>query len=211
MHPMHPMHSLKIVICGILMSAALAACGGNPLYSESFDDTAVLPPALRADNLIVGIQNSVAFLSVAEAGRGQAGYLFIEPETLPDSDYTLEATLRIVWGQASLWVRGDGAGCGGYGLIVDPTLDNYRLSAGTPTCSIQALETQTRLEVELNRDYALRIEAAGETVRGFVDGVEYFSVTDTTFAAGVPFLRLVTDGLGVARVELDAITLLAVP
>lgn len=191
----------------LIMAVILAACGGSALYSESFDDVDTLPASLRTENLTVGLQNSVAFLSVAETGRGQVGYVFLEPETLPDSDYTVEAKLRLGAGQVSLWLRGTSDGCEGYGVVVDQTHDNYRLSAGDSDCGIQALDSQGRLEVEVNQDYELRIEARGDTVRGFVDGVEFFNVTDTTFDSGVPFLRLLTDGVVAARVELDEITI----
>lgn len=201
------MRYLGLVVGMMLIGGILSACGGNALYAETFDDLDTLPDALRTDNLTVGVQNGVVFLSVAETGRGQAGYLFFNADVLPEGDYTVEAKLRLGSGQVGLWVRGDEAGCEGYGLIVDSTLDTYRLSVGNETCGVQALDTQTRLDVDINQDYTLRIEARGEMIRGFVDGVEFFDVTDTTFASGIPFLRLLTDGTVVARIELDEVVI----
>jgi len=185
----------------------LAACGAA-IISEDFEATTELPPSLRPENLISGIGEDSGLLSliVAQPGRGQRGRLFLGSENIP-SAVSFSARLRIISGRASLWIRSDEAACAGYALTIDPIRDAYRLSTVDENCDISNFETESRLNVDLNQWFDMRIEAQADTIRGFVDRAKFFEVTDANYTDGLAFIEVITGSDNRGQIEVDSLTL----
>lgn len=196
----------------MILLLALAACGAGGRINDDFSNLEVVPEYLRTDGVLAGIgqtefADSFLRLIVEGQGRGDGGRLFIEPDgesTFADS--ALEVKLRLITsGQVTLWLRSDAETCSGYGLVLDPTRDNYRLATIGDNCDVQNLDTRSRLAVDLDQWYTLRFEARGTTLRGFVDTVQFFEIEDSTYTEGQSFVEVITTGGTPAQVEVDTI------
>lgn len=203
----------RLVLVGtvVFLSMILAACGSSARINTNFDDADTVPDYLRADDLLIGIAEDtfsvkVLRLLVQQQGRGESGRAFIMPagDATPENG-AIEVKLRIQQlGSVGLWLRGAvEEPCSGYGFIIDPTRDTFRLAIRTPDCDIENLDTRTRLAIDLDTWYTLRFEADGNTLRALVDGVEFFSIEDETHSAGLSFIELTTAGELPAQVEID--------
>ncbi len=193
------------VILGLMLLAGCSA--GTSLVNEDFQDVQTLPETLRGDDLVTemvleGRDTGLLRLIVTQPGRHQDGVLWLNlAETPADSSFAVRARIRA--GQLRLWLRTNETLCAGYALVIDPTLNRYRLSVAEPDCSLRTLDDQSPLEVELDTWYEVRIEARGSMIRGYVDTVKFFEVEDATFNGGIPALEVYTDGIAPGMVDVD--------
>jgi hypothetical protein len=203
------------------LALLLAACGGEAIFSSEFDtlqqDTTPedddlttlsdLPDGLRGEGLNAQLTDQGWLdVSVDTPGRGQTGHLVIEA-TEGLSDYSVSMRVRLISGEAQLWARSTADVCAGYGLIVDPTNDNYRLSTIDETCDLQAIDSESRLDVPLQTWHDMQIDVQGDSIRGLVDGVVFFEETDTTYTDGLAAVQLWTDGAVPARLQIDRLSI----
>ncbi|MCA9913036.1 MAG: hypothetical protein KC496_06790, partial [Anaerolineae bacterium] len=187
---------LMMRLIGVIFALLLlAGCsGGASLLDEEFQEVETLPETLRGVDLVTellteGRDTGLLRLIVTQPGRNQNGILWMNLDEAPaDSSFAVRGRVRA--GQMRLWLRTDENLCSGYVLTIDPTLDRYRLSLAQPDCSLRMLDDRSRMEVNLDTWYEVRIEARGSTIRGFVDTVQFFEVTDETYSSGIPALEV---------------------
>lgn len=190
----------------VLVMFVVAACSGSALYREDFRDADGLPDTLSVEGLYAGtlVDEPVLRLIVDQQVRGESGYVRL-PVNSALSDYSVEVRVRVSAGEMRLWGRTADARRNGYVLILAPTLDTFRLSKVVRPGTLQTMDLQSRLDLEFNEWYTLRLEMNGDTIRGYLNDVEYFEETDTEFASGTAFIEVFTDSLNTAQVELDEI------
>src|SRR5687767_11718015 len=119
---------IKRIIFGCVL-LLLAGCSGNVIFSENFDSMVELPAIFDTDTLVAApdAENRLLHLTVTEAGISESGRLYIRVE--PDiSDYEVSMRVKVIAGSVRLWARTGDDDCNGYALILDPNLDNFRLS-----------------------------------------------------------------------------------
>lgn len=193
-----------------LVAVLLSACGSSGQINEDFDTVEAVPEYLRSEDLVVGVgqtefADGFLRLIVQNQGIGEVGRLFIEPNAeAVHQDFALEVTMRFISnGRATLWLRSDAETCSGYGLVIDPTRDNFRLATAGENCDIENLDTRSRLAIDLDQWYTLRFEVQGSTLRGYVDTVQFFEIEDSTYTEGQSFIEIMTDSSIPAQIEID--------
>lgn len=197
---------LKRIIYGCLL-LVLAGCSGNAIFSENFDTLTELPAVLTIDTLVAApdTENRVLHLTVSETGISESGYLYIQIPT-DKTDYEVSMRVKIIAGSVRLWARTNEADCSGYALILDPILDNYRLSTVDNTCTLQSLGTEPQLAVNPDQWYDMRIVVRDGIVSGYVDKVQYFEADASAFPTGIPAIEVLNDRTRVGQVDIDSLT-----
>jgi hypothetical protein len=185
----------------------LAGCSGNVIFSENFDTLTELPQILTTDTLVAApdTQNRVLHLIVSEVGINQSGRLYIQIPA-DNTDYEVSMRVKVIAGSVRLWVRTNEVDCSGYALILDPTLDNFRLSTVDSTCTLQSLGTQSRTAVNTDQWYDMRIVVRDGMVSGYVDKVKYFEADASAFPTGIPAIEVLNDRTRVGQVDVDSLT-----
>lgn len=198
------MRRLSIIVP--LMVLVLTACTGS-IFDENFDTITDVPEILVPDDTVLGIVENDGLLRIInmEQGRNLSGYVLLDVET--ETDYSLEARVRINEGIGQFWVRADDDACSGYALVIDPTRNSYRLSTFDENCSLQTLDDVTKLDLGFDEWIDIRIEARGSRIRGFINGAPLFDIEDETYATGKPLIRLVNETPRTAQIELDTLRL----
>jgi len=97
------------------------------------------------------------------------------------SDFSYSGKVHIESGNAAgLSFRMDASGATGYDAILDRV--DGRLKLCTRPYAVLA---EYRFPVELQRSYAIRVEASGASLRVFLDGVLRIEVSDSRYASGL--------------------------
>lgn len=196
-------NSMKRLFVVLVLLPLLTACGSNVILSSDFEnsDDDILAQ-LQTTDTVIGIADD-GYLRVLNTnqGRGQSGYVTVNADV--ESDYSLEANLRVIRGEAQLWLRADADLCSGYVFSLDPTLNAYRLGAVDDECNLRTVRDRILADLPFNEWTTLHIEAEGKTIRGLVGDVEYFSFEDERYSTGLPLIRLVNEGTRTAQIEID--------
>jgi hypothetical protein len=185
----------------------LAGCSGNAIFSENFDTITELPEILTTDTLAAApdTENRVLHLTVSEVGISESGHLYIQIPT-DKTDYEVSMRVKVIAGSVRLWARTAAANCSGYALILDPILDNFRLSTVDSTCTLQSLGTRSRTAVNTDQWYDMRMVVRDGMVSGYIDKVQYFEADASAFPTGIPALEVLNDRTRVGQVDIDTLT-----
>src|SRR5688572_3080395 len=197
---------IKRIIYGCLL-LVLAGCGSNAIFSENFHTITELPAVLTRDTLAAApdTENRVLHLTVSEVGISESGHLYIQIPA-DKTDYEVSMRVKVIAGSVRLWARTDTANCSGYALILDPILDNFRLSTVDSICTLQSLGTQSRTAVNTDQWYDMRIVVREDMVSGYIDTVQYFEADASAFPTGIPAIEVLNDRTRVGQVDIDALT-----
>lgn len=185
----------------------LSSCG-TALIDEDFDEISELPAYIEPSEATAAVgEDGILRVVKSESTRGESGavLLTLPDEASPRDNYSVEARLRVISGTARLWARTDADLCRGYALTLNPGSDNYSMGIAQDDCTLDAFDTSTRLRVDFREWHTLRLDVEGETIRGFVDGVEFFSAEDATYTDGIVALEIVAD-LNGAHLEIDSVS-----
>lgn len=189
----------------LLLSSTLllTGCGGQAVFSANFEDGTAIPEGVNLVNAYAGVldRENALRVFVDNDVRGQTAEMLFAANAAVN-DYSIVSRLRIHTGQLRLFVRGDERGCSGYVLVIDPTLDTYRLSIAED-CALRTLCSSARIDVRNDEWMDVRLEVRGSRIQAFVNGALFFDVEDATHTAGIPLVQLFNDSTLAAQVEFD--------
>ncbi|MDQ7034723.1 MAG: hypothetical protein Q9P01_07770 [Anaerolineae bacterium] len=185
----------------------LAACSGNAIFSENFEEMTEVPDILQTDGLVAvpDADNDVLHLIVTEAGLTESGIMTIKLAA-DASDYDVSMRVRVIAGSVRLWARRSD-NCSGYVLILDTNLDNFRLSMVNPdNCDLQTIDTRSQLQVNTDQWYDMRITVTDNRVSAYVDGVRYSETESDSFPNGLAVIEVLNSRFGVGQVDIESLT-----